>query len=91
MIDECVNLQHIVAEKNTELSKSDSEDVRAEATANSEQVNDRCKPSLEEARNYVFAQFPKSQKSKQSTKPSKTSSRSRALVKLQLEEELERS
>ena len=46
LIDECVNLQHIVAEKNTKLSKSDSEGVRAEATANAEQVNDRCKQSL---------------------------------------------
>ena len=91
LIDECVNLQHIVAEKNTKLSKSDSEGVRAEATANAEQVNDRCKQSLEEARNYVFAQSPKSQKSKQSTKRSKTSSKARALVELQLEqEELER-
>ena len=91
LIDECNNLQHIVAEKNTKLSKSDSEGVRAEATANAEQVNDRCKQSLEEARNYVFAQSPKSQKSKQSTKRSKTSSKARALVELQLEqEELER-
>ena len=57
LIDECVNLQHIVAEKNTKLSKSDSEGVRAEATANAEQVNDRCKQSLEEACNYVFAQL----------------------------------
>ena len=56
LIDDCVNLQHFVAEKNTKLSKSDSEGVRAEATANAELVNDRCKPSLEEARNYVFAQ-----------------------------------
>ena len=83
--------ESIVAEKITKLSKNDSEVVRAEATANAEQVNDRCKQSLEEARNYVFAQSPKSQKSKQSTKRSKTSSKARALVELQLEqEELER-
>ena len=73
------------------LTKSDPKGVLAEATANAEQVNDRCKPSLEEARNYVFAQSPKSQKSKQSTKRSKTSSKAHALVELQLEqEELER-
>ena len=54
-------------------------------------MTDHCKPSLEEARNYVFAQSPKSQQSKQSTKRSKTSSKARSLVEVQLEqEELER-
>ena len=91
LINDCVNLQHIVAEKNTKLLKRDSEGVRAEATANAEQVNDRCRPTLESARNYVLAQSPKSQKSKESTKRSKTSGKTRALVELQLEkEELER-
>ena len=86
MIDECVNLQHIAAEKIIKLSKNDSEDVCAEATANAEQVNNRCKPSLEKARNYVFGQSRKSLKSK-STKRSKASSKTRALVELQLEEQ----
>ena len=90
MVDEYVNLKHIAAEKITKLSKSDSEDVCAEATANAEQVNNPGKPSLEEARNYVFGQSSKILKSK-STKRSKTSSKTRALVELQLEkQELER-
>ena len=80
----------LLQRKKTKLSKSDSEDVRAEATANPEQVNSRCKPSLEEARNNVFAQSPKSLKSK-SSKRSKTYSKTRALGELHPEyQELER-
>ena len=53
-------------------------------------MRNRCKPSLEEACNYDFAHSPKSLKSK-STKRSNTSSKTRALVEIQIEEqELER-
>ena len=70
------------------MSKSDSEGNPAEATANAEQVNDSCQPSIE-ARNYVFRQSTKNQLSKKPIKRSKTYSKT--LVDLQLEEqELER-
>ena len=82
LIEDCVNLEHIVKAKVLKPSKSDSEGVRAETTANSEQVNDRCKPSLERAGNYDVEQSPKSPKSKESTNRSKTSGETCTMNKL---------
>ena len=88
LYDECVSLQHSVAEKNSMLSDHEEEGVRAEALANAEQIDNRCKNSLQEARTYLLNLSPT--KSKGFSKRSKTSSKVRELELKLREEELER-
>ena len=88
LYDECISLQHSVAEKNSMLSDHEEEGVRAEALANAEQIDNRCKNSLQAARTYLLNLSPT--KSKGFSKRSKTSSKVRELELKLREEELER-
>ena len=69
------------------MSKRYSESVRAERTAKVEQMNIRWKPSFGVALFYVIPQSPKRQKSKESTKRSKTFWKTREIVEMQQEQE----
>ena len=75
LYDECISLQHSVAEKNSTLSDHEEEGVRTEALANSEQIDNRCKNSFQAARTYLLNLSPT--KSKGFSKRSKTSSKVR--------------
>ena len=70
------------------LSGHEEEDVRAEALANAEQTDNRCKNSLQAARTYLLNLSPT--KSKGFSKRSKTSSKVRETELKLREEELER-
>ena len=86
--DECISLQHSVAEKNSMLSDHEEQGVRAEALANAEQIDNCCKNSLQAARTYLLNLSPT--KSKGFSKRWKTSSKVRKLDLKLREEELER-
>ena len=81
LYDECICLQHSVAEKNSMLSDHEEEGVRVE------QIDNRCKNSLHAARTYLLNLAPT--KSNGFSKRSKTSSKVRELELKLLQEELE--